>query len=134
MCRNSLMGGRRGDTSFAADDHQTAAKAPTNGPGSCNSSRGIRWHSLRVLLMAPRVVTSSTSFLPQLIDNDAMLNGCSVTSGPRIPTSARTLGPPPSNLQPSPDIPQKLNLLRRLCEEEGRDYDAIEKTVPFGSE
>jgi F420-dependent oxidoreductase-like protein len=36
------------------------------------------------------------------------------------------------NLRPSPDIPSQLDLLRRLCEQEGRDYDAIEKTVPFG--
>jgi alkanesulfonate monooxygenase SsuD/methylene tetrahydromethanopterin reductase-like flavin-dependent oxidoreductase (luciferase family) len=36
------------------------------------------------------------------------------------------------NIQPSPEIPRKLELLRRLCEEEGRDYDAIEKTAPFG--
>jgi alkanesulfonate monooxygenase SsuD/methylene tetrahydromethanopterin reductase-like flavin-dependent oxidoreductase (luciferase family) len=36
------------------------------------------------------------------------------------------------NLRPSPEIPGQLDLLRRLCEQEGRDYDAIEKTVPFG--
>jgi alkanesulfonate monooxygenase SsuD/methylene tetrahydromethanopterin reductase-like flavin-dependent oxidoreductase (luciferase family) len=36
------------------------------------------------------------------------------------------------NLRPSPEIPRQLELLRRLCEAEGRDYDAIEKTVPFG--
>jgi F420-dependent oxidoreductase-like protein len=36
------------------------------------------------------------------------------------------------NLPPSPEIPRKLELLRRLCEREGRDYDAIEKTAPFG--
>jgi F420-dependent oxidoreductase-like protein len=36
------------------------------------------------------------------------------------------------NLPPSPDIPRQLDLLRRLCEQEGRDYDAIEKTAPFG--
>src|SRR5207249_4462379 len=36
------------------------------------------------------------------------------------------------NLPPSPAIPQKLELLRRLCEQEGRDYDAIEQTAPFG--
>jgi alkanesulfonate monooxygenase SsuD/methylene tetrahydromethanopterin reductase-like flavin-dependent oxidoreductase (luciferase family) len=36
------------------------------------------------------------------------------------------------NIPPSPEIPQKLELLRRLCEQEGRDYDAIEKTAPFG--
>jgi F420-dependent oxidoreductase-like protein len=36
------------------------------------------------------------------------------------------------NLRPSPEIPRQLELLRRLCENEGRDYDAIEKTAPFG--
>ncbi len=36
------------------------------------------------------------------------------------------------NLRPSPEIPRRLDLLRRLCEQEGRDYDAIEKTAPFG--
>jgi F420-dependent oxidoreductase-like protein len=36
------------------------------------------------------------------------------------------------NLRPSPEIPRQLDLLRRLCEQEGRDYDAIEKSVPFG--
>jgi F420-dependent oxidoreductase-like protein len=36
------------------------------------------------------------------------------------------------NLRPSPEIPRQLELLRRLCEQEGRDYNAIEKTVPFG--
>ena len=36
------------------------------------------------------------------------------------------------NLRPSPEIPRQLDLLRRLCEQEGRDYNAIEKTVPFG--
>ncbi len=36
------------------------------------------------------------------------------------------------NLRPSPEIPRQLELLRRLCEVEQRDYDAIEKTVPFG--
>ena len=35
------------------------------------------------------------------------------------------------NIPPSPDIPRKLDLLRSLCEEEGRDFDAIEKTAPF---
>jgi F420-dependent oxidoreductase-like protein len=35
------------------------------------------------------------------------------------------------NLRPSPQIPQQLELLKRLCEREGRDYDAIEKTAPF---
>ena len=36
------------------------------------------------------------------------------------------------NLPPSPEIPQKLELLKRLCDREDRDYDAIEKTAPFG--
>ncbi len=36
------------------------------------------------------------------------------------------------NLPPSPEIPRQLELLRRLCEQEGREYDAIEKTAPFG--
>jgi F420-dependent oxidoreductase-like protein len=36
------------------------------------------------------------------------------------------------NLKPSPEIPRQLDLLRRLCDEVGRDYDAIEKTAPFG--
>ena len=36
------------------------------------------------------------------------------------------------NLRPSPEIPRPLDLLRRLCEQAGRDYDRIEKTVPFG--
>ena len=36
------------------------------------------------------------------------------------------------NIAPSPELPRKLDLLRRLCDEAGRDYDAIEKTVPFG--
>ena len=36
------------------------------------------------------------------------------------------------NLRPSPEIPRQLEVLRRLCEQEGRNYDAIEKTVPFG--
>ncbi|HEY2599488.1 MAG TPA: TIGR03560 family F420-dependent LLM class oxidoreductase [Candidatus Dormibacteraeota bacterium] len=36
------------------------------------------------------------------------------------------------NLRPSPEIPRQLDLLRRLCESEGRDYDEIEKTAPFG--
>lgn len=35
------------------------------------------------------------------------------------------------NLPPMPDLPQKLDLLKRLCEQEGRDYDTIEKTAPF---
>lgn len=36
------------------------------------------------------------------------------------------------NLKPSPEIPRQLDLLRRLCDEAGRDHAAIEKTVPFG--
>src|SRR5206468_10281476 len=35
------------------------------------------------------------------------------------------------NIRPSPEIPRQLDLLRRLCDEAGRDYDAIEKTAPF---
>jgi len=35
------------------------------------------------------------------------------------------------NIRPSPKIPQQLDLLKRLCEREGRDYGAIEKTAPF---
>lgn len=36
------------------------------------------------------------------------------------------------NLPPSPGIPERLARLRELCAREGRDYDRIEKTVPFG--
>jgi F420-dependent oxidoreductase-like protein len=36
------------------------------------------------------------------------------------------------NIAPSPELARKLDLLRRLCDEGGRDYEAIEKTVPFG--
>jgi alkanesulfonate monooxygenase SsuD/methylene tetrahydromethanopterin reductase-like flavin-dependent oxidoreductase (luciferase family) len=36
------------------------------------------------------------------------------------------------NLPPSPEIPRQLDLLRRLCDQAGTDYDAIEKTAPFG--
>lgn len=36
------------------------------------------------------------------------------------------------NLKPGPEIPRQLDVLRRLCDEAGRDYDAIEKTAPFG--
>ena len=36
------------------------------------------------------------------------------------------------NIAPSPEIGKKLDVLRRLCDEAGRDYDAIEKTAPFG--
>jgi F420-dependent oxidoreductase-like protein len=32
------------------------------------------------------------------------------------------------NLYPTPDLPGKLDVLRRHCADEGRDYDAIEKT------
>ncbi len=35
------------------------------------------------------------------------------------------------NLRPGPEIPWKLDSLRRYCEAEGRDYDAIEKTCMF---
>jgi alkanesulfonate monooxygenase SsuD/methylene tetrahydromethanopterin reductase-like flavin-dependent oxidoreductase (luciferase family) len=35
------------------------------------------------------------------------------------------------NIPPSPEIQRKLDLLRSLCEREGRDYDTIEKTAPF---
>ena len=35
------------------------------------------------------------------------------------------------NIRPGPEIPGKLDRLRRYCEAEGRDYDAIEKTCPF---
>jgi alkanesulfonate monooxygenase SsuD/methylene tetrahydromethanopterin reductase-like flavin-dependent oxidoreductase (luciferase family) len=36
------------------------------------------------------------------------------------------------NLPPSAELPRKLDLLKRLCEAEQRDYAAIEKTAPFG--
>jgi len=35
------------------------------------------------------------------------------------------------NVPPGPELPRKLELLKRLCDEAGRDYEAIEKTVPF---
>jgi hypothetical protein len=35
------------------------------------------------------------------------------------------------NLQPGPQIPQKLEVLQKHCEAEGREYDAIEKTCAF---
>jgi F420-dependent oxidoreductase-like protein len=35
------------------------------------------------------------------------------------------------NIPPGPEIQKKLDVLRRHCEAEGRDYDAIEKTSPF---
>jgi alkanesulfonate monooxygenase SsuD/methylene tetrahydromethanopterin reductase-like flavin-dependent oxidoreductase (luciferase family) len=36
------------------------------------------------------------------------------------------------NIRPSPEIPRQLDLLKRLCEEEGRDYVTLEKTALFG--
>jgi len=36
------------------------------------------------------------------------------------------------NLPPTPEIPRQLDLLRHLCDAAGRDYEAIEKTAPFG--
>jgi alkanesulfonate monooxygenase SsuD/methylene tetrahydromethanopterin reductase-like flavin-dependent oxidoreductase (luciferase family) len=35
------------------------------------------------------------------------------------------------SLRPKPEIPEKLEVLRRHCEAEGRDYDSIEKTCAF---
>lgn len=35
------------------------------------------------------------------------------------------------SLRPGPEIPRKLEVLRRHCESEGRDYDSIEKTCAF---
>ncbi|HST04020.1 MAG TPA: LLM class F420-dependent oxidoreductase [Chloroflexia bacterium] len=35
------------------------------------------------------------------------------------------------NISPGPDLPRKLDVLRRHCEAEGRDYESIEKTCPF---
>jgi F420-dependent oxidoreductase-like protein len=35
------------------------------------------------------------------------------------------------SLRPSPEIPRKLAVLRRHCEDEGRDYEEIEKTCAF---
>ena len=35
------------------------------------------------------------------------------------------------SLRPSPEIPRKLDVLRRHCEAESRDYDSIEKTCAF---
>ncbi len=35
------------------------------------------------------------------------------------------------NLRPGPEIPKKLEVLRRHCEAEGREYDSIEKTCMF---
>lgn len=34
-------------------------------------------------------------------------------------------------LRPRPELPHKLDVLRRYCDEEGRDFDAIEKTCAF---
>ena len=38
------------------------------------------------------------------------------------------------SLRPSPEIPRKLDVLRRHCEAEGRDYGEIEKTCAFAFE
>ena len=35
------------------------------------------------------------------------------------------------NIPPTPELPRKLDVLKRLCDEHGRDYGAIEKTAPF---
>ena len=35
------------------------------------------------------------------------------------------------SLRPGPQLPEKLDVLRRHCEEEGTDYDSIEKTCAF---
>ena len=35
------------------------------------------------------------------------------------------------NLFPTPDLPRKLDVLKRHCDAEGRDYDSIEKTCMF---
>jgi F420-dependent oxidoreductase-like protein len=35
------------------------------------------------------------------------------------------------SLRPFPEIPRKLDVLHRHCEDEGRDYDSIEKTCAF---
>jgi F420-dependent oxidoreductase-like protein len=35
------------------------------------------------------------------------------------------------NIRPGPEIPGQLDLLKRLCDQAGRDYGAIEKTAPF---
>jgi F420-dependent oxidoreductase-like protein len=37
-----------------------------------------------------------------------------------------------ASLRPGEQIPDKLDVLRRHCEAEGRDYDSIEKTCAFG--
>jgi F420-dependent oxidoreductase-like protein len=36
------------------------------------------------------------------------------------------------NISPGPDLARKMDVLRRVCDEAGRDYATIEKTVPFG--
>lgn len=36
------------------------------------------------------------------------------------------------NLFPRPDVPHKLDVLKRHCDRYGRDYDSIEKTCMFG--
>jgi len=36
------------------------------------------------------------------------------------------------SLRPGPQVPQKLDVLRKHCEAEGRDYEEIEKTCAFG--
>ena len=35
------------------------------------------------------------------------------------------------SLRPGPQVPEKLDVLRRHCEDEGTDYDSIEKTCAF---
>jgi len=52
-------------------------------------------------------------------------------SGPRrtLPLVARYADA--CNIRPSPEIPRQLELLRRLCDENRRDYEAIEKTAPY---
>jgi F420-dependent oxidoreductase-like protein len=35
------------------------------------------------------------------------------------------------SLRPTPELPRKLDVLRRHCEDEGRDYEKIEKTCAF---
>ena len=35
------------------------------------------------------------------------------------------------SLRPGPQVPEKLDVLRRHCEGVGRDYDSIEKTCAF---
>jgi F420-dependent oxidoreductase-like protein len=36
------------------------------------------------------------------------------------------------NIPPTPELPQKLDRLRQLCDEIGRDFNEIEITVPYG--